>query len=203
MIYDICRIWGRTWYTVIGIRHQEKHEVPREKKQYIFVANHISYLDIPSAVLGIAQPFRALGKAEMKVVPVFGWIYRIAVVMVNRKSAADRAKSIRSLKAVLKKGISILIFPEGTFNETGKTLGHFYDGAFRIAIETQTPIKPLLLIDTLKRMHYRSLFEINPGINRVIHLEEVDVTGYTLDDVQLLKEKVKEQMREGLERYAQ
>lgn len=203
MIYRLCHIWAHTWYCLIGVRHKEIYEHPHDtSRQYIFVANHISYMDIPPLVLAVHQPMRALGKYEMVKVPVFGWIYRAAVILVNRKNADTRAKSVRALKSALKHHISIFIFPEGTFNENVKhPLKHFYDGAFRIAIETQTPIKPLLLVDTLDRLHYRSLFELTPGINRVVYLEEVPVSGLTIKDIPYLKQKVFDMMDTSLRRY--
>lgn len=202
LIYQLCRIWGLTWYCTIGIWHKEIYEQPHDRtKQYIFVANHISYMDIPPVVLAIHQPIRALGKYEMVKVPVFGWIYKAAVILVNRTDAATRAKSVRALKAALKNNISIILFPEGTFNETRNPLKSFFDGAFRVAIETQTPIKPLLLVDTLKRLHYRSFFELTPGPNRVIYLQEVPVAGLTPADIPVLKKQVYELMEDGLKRY--
>jgi len=202
LVYRCCRIWAQLWYYTIGVKHQEVYEHPHNtNQQYIFVANHISYMDIPPIVLAIHQPIRALGKYEMVKVPVFGWIYRAAVILVDRKNAETRAKSVRALKAAIKNRISIIIFPEGTFNETRQPLKSFFDGAFRIAIETQTPIKPLLLVDTLKRMHYRSLFELTPGINRVVYLEEVPVQGLTMKDLPALRQKVYDLMEAGLKRY--
>ena len=164
LIYRICNIWARLWYAVTGIRHHSIYEaVPDKHRHYIFVANHISYMDIPCIVRSIEQPVRVLGKYEMVKYPLFGIIYRMAVILVDRSSTEARAKSVRAMKAALKKEISIFIFPEGTFNESGQYLKDFYDGAFRIAIETQTPVFPLLLADTLERMHYRGFFELTPG----------------------------------------
>lgn len=77
-------------------------------------------------------------------------------------------------------------------------LSKFYNGAFRLAIETQTPIKPLLFLDAFDRMHYDSVFSMNPGISRAIYLEEVSVAGLTLDDVESLKERVYGQMESRL-----
>ncbi|GAC1395701.1 MAG: lysophospholipid acyltransferase family protein [Sediminibacterium sp.] len=202
LIYRICMVWGHTWYFLIGVTHSEIYETPHDSgRQYIFVANHTSYMDIPPVVLIAHQPMRVLGKHEMIKIPVFGWIYRAAVILVDRSSATARSKSVRALKAALKKNISIFIFPEGTFNETKKPLGDFYDGAFRIAIETGTPIKPLLLIDTLDRLHYRGLFELTPGPNRVVYLAEVPVAGLTLKDIPFLKQQVYHIMEAGLKRY--
>jgi 1-acyl-sn-glycerol-3-phosphate acyltransferase len=204
LIYKLCQVWGRTWYYTIGVRHREIYEAPHDaNKQYIFVANHISYMDIPPIVLATHQPIRALGKAEMVKVPIFGWIYRTAVILVDRGNTQARAKSVRALKAAVKNNISIIIFPEGTFNETNTPLKSFYDGAFRIAVETQTPIKPLLLVDTLKRLHYKSVFSLTPGLSRVIYLEEIAVTNLTQKDIPALKEKVHKIMADGLKRYVQ
>ena len=202
LIYQLCRLWATIWYALIGIKHQEIYEAPHDRsRQYIFVANHISYMDIPPVVLIAHQPVRILGKYEMVKLPVFGWIYRAAVILVDRRNSETRAKSVRALKSALKKHISIFIFPEGTFNETTKPLKDFYDGAFRIAIETETPIKPIILADTIDRLHYKGIFELTPGINRVIYLEEVPVKGLTINDIQSLKGRVYTQMESALKRY--
>lgn len=202
MIYQVCRAWAYVWYFVTGMRHREIYEQPHDRdRQYIFVANHISYMDIPPIVLIAHQPMRVLGKYEMVKVPVFGWIYRAAVILVDRRNPETRARSVRALKAALKHHISIFIFPEGTFNETGKPLKDFYDGAFRIAIETGTPIKPVLLVDTLERLHYGGLFRLTPGVSRVVYLEEVPVAGLIPSDIQGLKQQVYDIMEQGLRRY--
>jgi 1-acyl-sn-glycerol-3-phosphate acyltransferase len=202
MIYRLCSIWGDVWFFLIGISHRNIYETLHDrKKQYVFVANHSSYLDAPSLVKTIRQPIRALGKIEMKNIPLFGFIYAYAVVVVDRSSAANRAKSLRNLKSVLSKGISIIVFPEGTFNMTPDPLKTFYDGAFRIAIETQTPIKPVLFVDALRRMHHRSVFTLNPGINRSVFLEEIPVAGLTMEDLPGLKQRVFEVMWKKLREY--
>ncbi|HKP32449.1 MAG TPA: lysophospholipid acyltransferase family protein [Chitinophagaceae bacterium] len=201
-VYKLCTVWGDAWWFLIGIRHKNIYESPVEKnKQYIFVANHISYLDAPIIVKSFRMPIRVLGKIEMTKVPIFGYIYKNAIVTVDRRDAERRAKSVRILKSVLRKGISIFIFPEGTFNTTGKPLKDFFDGAFRMAIETQTPIKPALFLDGYSRMNYRSLFSLNPGRSRTIFLEEVDVSAYSMHDVQKLKEEVYSIMRAKLMEY--
>lgn len=201
-IYLVCAAWGNAWFFLIGIVHRNKYEVPHDKsRQYIFLANHISYLDIPAIVCTLRQHVRVLGKAEMSKVPLFGFIYRNAAVMVDRSSAEHRARSVRILKSVIKKGISIFIFPEGTFNETHQALRPFFDGAFRIAIETQTPIKPILFLDTYDRQHYRSIFLLNPGRSRAVFLDEIPVEGLTSKDLTALKEKVYAIMEAKLMEY--
>jgi 1-acyl-sn-glycerol-3-phosphate acyltransferase len=200
LIYKACRIWDRSWMTLIGIRHiMLPGPAPDPGRQYVFVANHISYLDILLILRVIHhRSFRILGKAEMKKVPVFGYIYSQAVVMVDRSSPEQRSKSARELISVLRQGISIFLFPEGTFNETHAPLKTFYDGAFRIAIETQTPIKPILFLDAYDRMHYSSLFNLDPGRLRTVFLPEVSVEGLTMEDLPDLKERIFQMMEAGL-----
>ena len=121
--------------------------------------------------------------------------------MVERGNPEKRAVSVEQLKSVLRKGISIVIAPEGTFNITHKPLKDFYDGAFKIAIETQTPIKPVLFLDTYDRMRYEIIFSVKPGKSRSVYLQEVPVEGLTLDNVDFLKEKVYKIMEEKLIEY--
>ena len=203
LVYKTCRIWGKIWYFLIGIKHREIYETPHDKdKQYIFVANHSSYMDIPCIVMCIHQPLRVLGKYEMVRYPIFGFIYRVAVILVDRSDAAHRAQSVRALKAAIKRGISIFIFPEGTFNETDQPLKYFYDGAFRTAVETQTPIKPILFIDNDVRMNHKSIFSLTPGVCRCVYLDEIKVENYTTKaGIQLLKQKVFDIMEAGLIKY--
>jgi len=201
-IYKACSVWADAWFFLIGIRHRNLYESPHNKnKQYIFVANHISYLDAPVIVKTLRQKVRVLGKVEMSAVPLFGFIYRKAVVTVDRSSAAHRAKSVRILKSVIRRGVSIFIFPEGTFNETHRPLKDLFDGAFRIAIETQTPIKPVLFLDAYERMHYHSVFSLNPGRSRTVFLHEIPVHGLTGKDVEALKQKVAAIMEQKLQEY--
>jgi 1-acyl-sn-glycerol-3-phosphate acyltransferase len=201
-IYRLCMLWGDIWFFLVGIRHRNIFETPIDRdKQYIYVANHISYLDAPVIVKSLRSPIRALGKYEMSKVPIFGYIYKKAIVMVDRRDAEKRARSVRILKSVLRRKISIFIFPEGTFNLTNKPLKDFYDGAFRIAIETQTPIKPALFLDAYNRMNHESIFSLNPGKSRTIFLETIEVDAYTMQDVQKLKERVYELMERKLIEY--
>jgi len=202
-IYRVCRWWDTAWLTLAGIRHRNIYEsTPDPARQYIFVANHISYLDIPMILRAITRDsIRILGKAEMAAVPFFGYIYRRAVVMVDRSNAQERSRSVRELKGVLSQGISVFIFPEGTFNETRQPLKEFFDGAFRIAIETQTALQPILFLGTYELMHYRSVFSLRPGRLRSVFLSPVEVDGLKMADLPALKERVFRQMEAALLRY--
>lgn len=202
MIIRLCMLWADLWFPLIFIWHKRIYEAPHDKKKsYIFLSNHISYLDAAILVKAYRQPIRPLGKVEMSKVPVFGFIYRNAIVTVDRSSATNRANSVRVLKSIINKGISVMVFPEGTFNMGTTPLKEFYDGAFRVAIETQTPIKPVLFLDAYRRLPYESLFRLTPGRSRILYLAEIPVTGYTLADVGRLKEEVYAIMEKKLIEY--
>src|SRR5687768_12482964 len=71
MILALCRLWADLWFPLIGIFHKRIYETPHEKtKPYIFVSNHISYLDSAVLVKAYRQSLRPLGKVEMAKIPV-------------------------------------------------------------------------------------------------------------------------------------
>ena len=202
MIFRLCMLWSDVWFALVFIFTKKIYESPHDKnKPYIFVTNHISLLDAAILPKAYRQPLRPLGKVEMSKIPVFGFIYRKAIVTVDRNNAENRAKSIRILKSIISKGISVLVFPEGTFNETKLPLKNFYNGAFRVAIETQTPVKPVLFLDAYDRMHYQNIFSLNPGQCRIVFLEEIPVAGLTVGDTEDLKWKAYELMERKLQEY--
>lgn len=203
LVITLCRAWSDCWLFLIGIRSKTITEEPIDaNRHYVFVANHISYLDIPVIFQSVRKnQFRVLGKSEMSKIPVFGTLYKLAVVLVDRSDNKARAKSLEVLKKVLNQNISIFIFPEGTFNETGEPLKSFYDGAFRMAIETCTPVKPMVYLDTVKLMYYSSLFTLKPGVSRMVILPEIPVTGLTMHDLPDLKQQVYTAMETAILKY--
>jgi 1-acyl-sn-glycerol-3-phosphate acyltransferase len=165
----------------------------KKGQSYIFVSNHTSFLDIPGVCMAIPGQFRPLAKKELKKIPVFGWIASAAAIIVDRSSHESRKKSIDRLKMMLRRGISILIFAEGTQNRTSEILQPFHDGAFRIAIDTQQPVLPMVVIGAGPLMP-PSTFDLSPGLIRIYVGEVIDTTQYP--EVKALKEKTFEQMTE-------
>jgi 1-acyl-sn-glycerol-3-phosphate acyltransferase len=201
-IFTICSLWADLWFPLIFVFPRRFFETPHDRsKPYIFVINHRSLLDAALLPKAFHQRVRPLGKVEMSKIPVFGFIYRKAIVTVDRNDAKNRARSIRILKSIIGKGISVLVFPEGTYNETKLPLKDFYNGAFRVAIETQTPIKPVLFLDAYERLHHQNVFSLNPGKCRIVFLDEIPVNGLGSADTEDLKWKVYEIMERKLEQY--
>lgn len=165
----------------------------QKKTSYIYVSNHTSFLDIPGIRLLIPGEFRPIAKKELLKIPVFGFIVRAATVVVDRSNAQSRKQSIEKLRDILKGGTSILVFAEGTQNRTKEILQPFKDGAFRIAIDTQLPIIPLVVIGAGPLMPPGKM-DIKPGNIKVVAGEPIRVEGLTTDDVQTLKQKTFETM---------
>ena len=203
MIFKISRFWGDAFFFLVGIKHWNIYEEPHNNNaEFIFVSNHISYLDIPMMMKVIrGQHIRILGKAEMSKIPIFGSIYKRGTVSVDRESANARSMSVKRLITFIHQKISVFICPEGTFNMTHQPLKFFYDGAFKIAIETQKPIRPILFLDTYDRLNYKSIFSLNPGKSRGVYLSQTSTEGLTLKDVAELKQKIFIQMEEALIKY--
>lgn len=203
LIYKISRFWADVFFRLLGIKNWNFYEETFDKnEEYIFVSNHISYLDIPMMMKVIrGQNIRILGKAEMNKIPIFGSIYKRGTVSVDRENASARSESIEQLIAFVQKKISVFICPEGTFNMTHQPLKSFYDGAFKIAIETQKPILPILFLDTYDRLNYESIFSLNPGKSRGVFLVQTSTEGLTMNELSFLKEKIFKQMEEALIKY--
>ena len=185
------RIWG--WlvslFCLFPVRTINGN-ITDKKKAYIFVSNHNSYLDSVAAVIAVPQSFKPLGKVEMNKIPIFGMIYRRLVIMIDRKSQENRKKCEADLRNELRGGQSILIFPEGTMNRGTNPLAEFYDGAFRIAIETQTPIAPMVITNARHLFPRNNPLHIKPGLITCIFSEAIDVKGLTIDDLPGLKLRV-------------
>lgn len=159
-------------------------------KPYVYVLNHSSWLDAVALVYCIRPSFKPLGKIEMVKVPGFGAIYKRLVVMIDRKSKESREKCVAILRDELAEGMSIVILPEGTMNRTDHPLNNFYDGAFRIAIETQTPIAPICILNARYLFPRENPLALKPGTVTCQYLDVVETKGMTLDDLPQLKEKV-------------
>ncbi len=197
VIWKIISIWARGWLFMIGMPGQRIGSFPKEGK-YVVIANHISYIDAIVLFPAIPRYFRPLGKKEFSKIPLLGFIYKQIVLMVDRSSKTSREKSMRLMWRTLRTDANIMIFPEGTFNETPEPLKEFYDGAFRLAISTQCPLQPIILADTVNRWHYSGWWKLSPGKNRIVYLDPVETTGLKAQDLEMLKTKVSKMMADKL-----
>ncbi len=192
--FFFLRLWSWLFSKLNFISYEiSGRENINRKKSYIYVSNHTSFLDIPGLCLALPGQFRPLAKKELLKIPIFGWIARAATVIVDRSDHDSRVKSLEKLSNTLAKGISILIFPEGTQNRSKELLQPFKDGAFRIALETKQPILPIMISGAGKLMP-PGKFKILPGKIKIFIGAEISTNAYTAKDLAQLKSKVFETM---------
>lgn len=199
--YAFLWLWSWIFSKLTFIRYKFYGKKNFRKGQaYIYVSNHTSFLDIPGLTMLLPGQFRPLAKKELLRIPIFGWIARSAAIIVDRSSPESRKKSIDRLKAFLKDHISILIFAEGTQNRTSNPLQPFKDGAFRIAVDTQQPLLPIVVIGAGPLMPPGTI-NLKPGLIRIYVGEEITTTGLRIQDVRALKEKTFDVMTRMIESH--
>ncbi len=199
VIFKINRGWTKLFFIVcfIRIRVKGKENIIEDESE-IFIANHRSYMDAALIFIAIPKYFKPLGKAEMGKIPLFGPIYRSLAISVDRSSPYNRARSVKLLKRQIVRGTSVVIFPEGTFNMSDAPLADFYDGAFRIAIETQTNIQPFIITGTQQILDRFSALKIKPGFIDVNYLPVIKAQGLRWKDTEALKQQCYSIMEKAL-----
>jgi 1-acyl-sn-glycerol-3-phosphate acyltransferase len=194
--YAFLWLWSWIFSKLTFIRYKfYGQEHFRKGQAYIYVSNHTSFLDIPGLTMLLPVQFRPLAKKELLKIPIFGWIARSAAIIVDRSSPESRKRSIDRLKAFLKSGISILIFAEGTQNRSKDILQPFKDGAFRIAVDTQQPVLPIVVLGAGPLMPPGTI-NLKPGLIRIYVGKEIPTDGLTIQDVRSLKQRTFEVMAE-------
>jgi 1-acyl-sn-glycerol-3-phosphate acyltransferase len=194
------RVWAYLMFPLIAMpfRIEERMRLDR-KKQYIFVANHFSYLDIAS--MGF-NPVNAVfvGKSDMEKVPLFGFMYRKLHITVDRASLSSRINTIKRSMQAIEEGKSLVIFPEGgILTKHAPSMIKFKDGAFRVAIEKQIPIVPVTIPNNWIILPDREPLLLRWGVMKVIFHEAIETKGMTLKDVDALRDQAFSQIHKGLE----
>jgi 1-acyl-sn-glycerol-3-phosphate acyltransferase len=195
----VSRPWAKTLFFFFGIRFIVKNKNLLDKNRtYIFIANHRSQLDIPAYAIATNHTIRFLAKAELTKIPLMGYIIKRLYVSVDRKDKIARAKSMDNMVNSLRENISVFICPEGTRNKTPDPLLPFHDGAFRLAIQSQTPLAILVIKNAEKLLSPLRPIELSPGIITGTWCNPIETEGMTQEDLPRLKDSVINAMLEVL-----
>ncbi len=159
----IARIWMNIWLRLVGCPVKIKGRQNFQRgKSYIVTCNHNSLMDVPLSSPFIPGANKTIAKTSFAKVPLFGFYYMKGAVLVDRKSEKSRKESFEKMKLVLKKGMHMCIYPEGTRNRTNEPLKKFYDGAFKLATDTGTDIIPAIILNTRKAVPVHKSFYFLP-----------------------------------------
>jgi 1-acyl-sn-glycerol-3-phosphate acyltransferase len=150
-------------------------------------------MDIPLSSPGIPGANKTIAKASMARIPLFGLIYKSGSVLVDRKNEQSRKASYTKMKEVLRMGLHMCLYPEGTRNKTSEPLQRFHDGAFRLAIDTQKEIIPAVIFYTSIVLPRNKIFYFWPHKVEMHFLPPVSPQNRTIESI---KEEAFEKMKE-------
>ena len=174
----IAKLWMNVWLLLVGcpVKVTGKNNFAKYTA-YIVTCNHNSLLDVPLSSPFIPGANKTIAKKSFAKIPLFGWFYIKGSVLVDRNSDASRRKSFEAMKQVLKKGMHMCIYPEGTRNRSSAAFKPFYEGAFKLAVEAKKDIIPCILLGTNRAMPIEKTFYLFPTKLRMIFLPPVSSAG--------------------------
>jgi len=179
---------------VRGLRHIDP------SKNYVIIANHQSLLDILVVAATLPINFKFLAKRELFYVPIMGWAMSLAgYIPVDRSSHESGKKAVIRISRYLKKGASVLLFPEGTRSHDGK-IHAFKMGAFKLSRETGCPILPVVIEGTGQALPKRSFFIRKKSTFTITIGKPVDLSDLGDESLEDAKERVRHEMIGRLER---
>ncbi|MBN1579051.1 MAG: 1-acyl-sn-glycerol-3-phosphate acyltransferase [Chitinispirillaceae bacterium] len=152
--------WMRSFLWITGVKVVVRGiEKLRNDKQYIFVANHQSHLDIPVLVGALHQQLSFIAKKELFAIPFFGWgMYALGHIWIDRSNARKAHASIhRALQRLRKDKISLVLFPEGTRSIDGK-IGQFKQGSFLLVQQAGVEMVPLAIQNSSQLLPKHTMF---------------------------------------------
>ncbi len=169
-------------------------------RPFIFMANHLSFLDGPLLFILIPHSVRVIIKKGVGRIPVVGLGMRfVGFLTVDRKGARKgKARIELAARMMRERSYSFLIFPEGTRSRDGR-LGAFRRGGFFLALESGAPIVPVAIRGTYEMMP-RGRWYVGKGRVRVDFLAPVSSEGTSVETMPDLMEKVRSAIAAGLEK---
>lgn len=188
----VSRWWTRAVLRIAGVRLKVQGlDRLDPARQYIFMANHQSNIDIPVLMQSLAGfQLRWLAKKELLCVPIFGWaLWASSQIIVDRSNRSKAVASLRRAKEVMARGISIVVFPEGTRSLRGELLP-FKRGGIVLALRTRTQIVPVT-INGSGAILPRGDWRVRRGEIEVIIGEPVPVDQYRSGNISSLLSHVR------------
>ena len=194
-IHSIGALWSRILLFLSGVTVEIKGaENLFQDSPQILASNHRGAFDILALQGFIPIQFRWVAKKSLFKIPIIGWSMSLAgYVSIDREKAGSAYKSIERAAEKVKKGASVLIFPEGTRSAAGSLLP-FKRGGFLLAVKSGVPIVPVSIRGTENLMKKESIL-IRPGAVKVVIGKPIPVSDA---DEKLLMEMLKKAIEEGL-----
>jgi len=196
----VARAWARTLLAVSGVHaHVEGLEQVDPSRPYVFISNHLSYMDTPLALAQIPAQFRFLAKRGLFQIPFLGThLSRAGHIPVLRQDPRASVKTMQvAAETIQRNKVSLLIFPEGGRSHDG-VLGPFKEGGAYIAIRAGVPVVPLVMLGTRQVLPYGSGVVL-PGSVTLKILPPIETAQMTLKNRGALTNQVRELILSQLE----
>ncbi len=198
LLYWLARQGCRIAFGLAGIRVRLEH--PERAFAYpccVFVANHASNLEAP-ALFQILPRISVIMKASLGRIPLLGYAMRLGgFICVDRKARDSRKQALEQAVRMLRSGISMLVFPEGTRNPMPKLLP-FRPGPFQMAIEAQVPVIPVTVHGATVLMP-RGTSHMRPGDMTLHFHDPVPTENLTAADRMEVMRRVRTAMQSALD----
>ncbi|MBN1408555.1 MAG: 1-acyl-sn-glycerol-3-phosphate acyltransferase [Calditrichaceae bacterium] len=157
----------------------------------VYMANHGSLFDILAVTYTIPGAARFIAKKELFRIPFFAQGMKIAgMIKIDRGNSAKARETINEAIDVMKKGVSVIIFPEGTRSREGN-IKPFKKGGVILAINGQFPIVPIAISGSFHIMKKNNL-HIRKGKIKVHFIEPISTKNYHIADRNILIDKVRD-----------
>jgi 1-acyl-sn-glycerol-3-phosphate acyltransferase len=189
----VARAWGRFLLAVSGVKARvEGLEHVDPNGSYIFVSNHLSYMDTPVVLSKVPVQFRFLAKRGLFQIPFLGThLSQAGHIPVPREDPRAAVKTMQlAAETVANKKISLLVFPEGGRSHDGQ-LRPFKEGAAYIAIKAGVPLVPMALIGTREVLPFGSGVVLGGNVTLRI-LPPIDTSTLTLKDRGRVTDEIRE-----------
>ncbi|HVM60836.1 MAG TPA: lysophospholipid acyltransferase family protein [Verrucomicrobiae bacterium] len=147
VVHHYLAFLSRRWLPVLGIYQIAELPAAIPPQPVVYVANHRGFMDAP-LLLGLLPRTGVLVKTHYTRWMLPGILARhFDLVAIDPNSRASVQAALERCRAITAAGRSLLVFPEGTRARTGR-LGRFKEVAFRLAVETCTPVAPVVIHST-------------------------------------------------------
>ena len=158
-------------------------------RTYVFVSNHQSIYDIPILFWSLPFQLRIIAKESLGRFPFLGWHLRRTGHMLVNRARPDRA-IFAWASALTSKGLSLIVFPEGTRSRDGR-VGRFKGGSFHLALEAGLPVVPLSVVGS-RHVMLKGRLATYPGHVRLVVHPPIQTTGMARDDSRTFAEQVRQ-----------